>query len=127
MNDPLPATGNALEALAALAKDKFGEIDKQLGLKDKIEEGARVVVSDIDDGAAVAEEIRSAGGEAIANTQWSVLTPGGDSIKESIGAFPSVILAEGDYIAVARHDGKTYQQTFRVHSGRDSEIEVLAH
>lgn len=70
--------------------------------------------------------VNSAGGEAIANTQWSVLTPGGDSIKESIGAFPSVILAEGDYIAVARHDGKTYQQTFRVHSGRDSEIEVLA-
>ena len=28
------------------------------------------------------------GGEAIANTAWSVLTPGGDVIKESIGAFP---------------------------------------
>jgi len=26
------------------AKEKFGEIDKQLGLKEKIEEGARVVV-----------------------------------------------------------------------------------
>ncbi len=67
-----------------------------------------------------------AGGEAIANTQWSVLTPGGDSIKESIGAFPSVVLAEGEYVAVARHDGRTYQNTFRVDSGRDREIEVLA-
>src|SRR6185437_1964453 len=28
------------------------------------------------------------GGEALANTAWSVLTPGGDTIKESIGAFP---------------------------------------
>ena len=27
------------------------------------------------------------GGEALANTHWSVLTPGGDVIKESIGAF----------------------------------------
>src|SRR5437763_5834440 len=36
------------------------------------------------------------GGEALANTAWSVLTPGGDVIKESIGAFPRVILAEGD-------------------------------
>jgi hypothetical protein len=35
------------------------------------------------------------GGEALANTAWSVLTPGGDVIKESIGAFPRVILAEG--------------------------------
>ena len=39
------------------------------------------------------------GGEARANTQWSVLTPGGDVIKESIGAFPRVILAEGEYRA----------------------------
>jgi hypothetical protein len=70
--------------------------------------------------------VNAAGGEAIANTQWSVLTPGGDSIKESIGAFPSVVLAEGEYLAVARHDGKTYQSTFRVQSGRDREIEVLA-
>lgn len=70
--------------------------------------------------------VSAAGGEAIANTQWSVLTPGGDSIKESIGAFPSVVLAEGEYVAVARHDGQTYQNTFRVDSGRDREIEVLA-
>jgi hypothetical protein len=70
--------------------------------------------------------VSARGGEAIANTQWSVLTPGGDSIKESIGAFPTVVLAEGDYVAVARHDGRTYQETFRVQSGRDREIEVLA-
>ena len=44
------------------------------------------------------------GGEARANTQWSVLTPGGDVVKESIGAFPRVILAEGEYRAVARND-----------------------
>lgn len=70
--------------------------------------------------------VNTRGGEAIANTQWSVLTPGGDSIKESIGAFPSVVLSEGEYVAVARHDGRTYQETFRVQSGRDREIEVLA-
>jgi hypothetical protein len=70
--------------------------------------------------------VNTRGGEAIANTQWSVLTPGGDSIKESIGAFPSVVLSEGEYVAVARHDGRTYQENFRVQSGRDREIEVLA-
>ena len=32
------------------AKEKFEEIDKQLGLKDKIEEGAKVIVADIDPG-----------------------------------------------------------------------------
>ena len=31
------------------------------------------------------------GGEALANTAWSVITPGGDVSKESIGAFPSSV------------------------------------
>src|SRR5215470_4578331 len=38
--------------------------------------------------------VAQAGGEALANTQWSVLTPGGDVVKEAIGAFPKVVLAE---------------------------------
>jgi hypothetical protein len=66
------------------------------------------------------------GGEARADTQWSVLTPGGDVVKESIGAFPRVILSEGDYRAIARNDDKTYERTFRVVTGVDTEIEVLA-
>ena len=68
------------------------------------------------------------GGEALANTAWSVLTPGGDVVKESIGAFPRVILAEGEYRAVARNDDreKPYERTFRVVTGVDTEVEVLA-
>ena len=66
------------------------------------------------------------GGEALANTAWSVLTPGGDVIKESIGAFPVVILAEGDYVAIARNEGKVYNREFKVEAGVDREIEVLA-
>jgi hypothetical protein len=66
------------------------------------------------------------GGEAIANTAWSVLTPGGDVIKESIGAFPTVVLAEGDYVAIARNEGKVFNREFKVEPGFDREIELLA-
>jgi hypothetical protein len=66
------------------------------------------------------------GGEARANTQWTVLTPGGDVIKESSGAFPRVILAEGEYRAIARNDGRMYERAFRVFTGVDVEVEVLA-
>jgi hypothetical protein len=66
------------------------------------------------------------GGEALANTAWSVLTPGGDVVKESIGAFPRVILAEGDYRVIARNEGRMFERTFKVSSGVDGEIEVLA-
>jgi hypothetical protein len=66
------------------------------------------------------------GGEAIANTAWSVLTPGGDVIKESIGAFPRVILTEGEYRAIARNEGKVYERGFKVVTGVDGDVEVLA-
>jgi hypothetical protein len=66
------------------------------------------------------------GGEALANTAWSVLTPGGDVIKESIGAFPRVILAVGEYRAIARNEGKIYQRDFNVAAGVDGDVEVLA-
>jgi hypothetical protein len=64
------------------------------------------------------------GGEALANTAWSVLTPGGDVIKESIGAFPRVILAEGEYRAIARNEGRVYEREFTVVTGVDGDVEV---
>jgi hypothetical protein len=70
--------------------------------------------------------VNERGGEARANTQWSVLTPGGDAVKESTGAFPRVILAEGEYRAVARNENRTYEREFRVIAGVDGEIEVLS-
>jgi hypothetical protein len=66
------------------------------------------------------------GGEALANTSFTVLTPGGDVIREMIGAFPSLPLAEGEYVVIARRDGKTHQATFVVQSARDRDVEVLA-
>ena len=70
--------------------------------------------------------VSTAGGEALANTAWSVMTPSGDVIKESIGAFPRYILAEGDYRAIARNEGKVYERGFKVITGVDGEIEVMA-
>jgi hypothetical protein len=69
--------------------------------------------------------VNEKGGEAIADTQWSVLSSSGDVIKESIGAFPHVILAEGDYRVVARNDNKSFEREFKVITGVDGEVEVL--
>jgi hypothetical protein len=65
------------------------------------------------------------GGEAIADTAWSILTASGDSVSESVGAFPVVILAEGKYTVVARHKDKIYQRDFTVTPGRNVDVEVL--
>jgi hypothetical protein len=67
------------------------------------------------------------GGDALANTAWSVITPAGDVIKESIGAFPRVVLSEGEYRAIAKNEGKVFERPFNVVNGVDGEIEVIAH
>jgi hypothetical protein len=66
------------------------------------------------------------GGEAIANTAWSVVTPSGESIADFVGAFPSVVLAAGEYTAIAKHEGKMYERNFTVEPGLNHDIEVIA-
>lgn len=66
------------------------------------------------------------GGERIDTAAWTVLTPGGDVIKESIGAFPDMVLQEGEYLAIARHEGRVFNKRFQVEAGKDAEIEVVA-
>ncbi|MDO9417091.1 hypothetical protein [Pararhizobium sp.] len=65
------------------------------------------------------------GGEAIADTAWSILTAAGDVVSESVGAFPTIVLAEGDYSAVARNKDKIYQRDFKVAAGVNTDIEVI--
>lgn len=67
------------------------------------------------------------GGEALADTEWAVVSPAGDVIAETKGAFPRVILAEGEYRVIARKDNKVYPpHEIKVVAGVDGEIEVLA-
>ena len=68
--------------------------------------------------------VEDAGGEALANTQWTVLTPAGDILHNSVGAFPSIILAEGTYTAFARHGDQNYTRDFEVKAGIDRDVEV---
>jgi hypothetical protein len=36
------------------------------------------------------------------------------------------VLAEGDYRAIARNDGRVYERDFKVITGVDGDVEVLA-
>ena len=69
--------------------------------------------------------VSQAGSEAIANTAWTVLTPGGDVIREELSAFPTMVLAEGTYTAIARNDGKTYTGDFKVSGTAPLDVEIL--
>src|SRR5690606_2235988 len=65
------------------------------------------------------------GGEAIADTAWSVLTAAGDIVNESVSAFSTMVLAEGDYLAVARNKDRIYQRAFTVKTAGNTDIEVM--
>ena len=70
--------------------------------------------------------VNEAGGEALTNTSWMVLTPAGDAVTESVGAFPTIVLAEGDYALVAKNQDRIFTRNFTVQAGFDREIEVVA-
>jgi hypothetical protein len=66
------------------------------------------------------------GGEALADTQWTIATPQGASVKESVGAFPTHLLAPGTYVAIARNAGRLFRRDFVVRLGEVLQVEVLA-
>ena len=69
--------------------------------------------------------VREAGGEALADTAWSVINPSGEVIKESVGAFASMVLAEGDYTVIAKNKDKLFQRDFKVVAGKNQDVEVF--
>lgn len=70
--------------------------------------------------------VRQEGGDAVADTAWSILTENGEVIRESNSTFPSMVLAEGNYTAIARHNDAVYSEDFLVRSGFNKDVEVLA-
>jgi len=69
--------------------------------------------------------VQNSGGEALADTKWSILTTTGDVLKEVAGALPTHILAAGDYAVVANHNGESYMTKFKVTAGEAKQIEVV--
>lgn len=65
------------------------------------------------------------GGEAIADVEWTIKTPDGATVFTERGAFPSTVLAEGDYLILAKQGDKVYNREVQIISGGSREIEVL--
>ena len=65
------------------------------------------------------------GGDAVADTHWTVQTLTGEIVKESVGALPTHVLAPGTYAAVARKGGKAYRRDFLVRHGETVQVEVI--
>ena len=69
--------------------------------------------------------VSEAGGEAIADVEWTVKTADGATVFTELGAFPSTVLAEGDYLVLAKQGTQVFNREFQVQPGATREIEVL--
>jgi hypothetical protein len=70
--------------------------------------------------------VREPGGEAIADTSWSVVTASGDTVRDIVGAYAPMVLAEGEYTVIAKNRDKLYQRELKVESGHNEEVELIA-
>jgi hypothetical protein len=70
--------------------------------------------------------VREAGGEAIADTSWSVVTQSGDTVRDIVGAYAPMVLAEGEYTVIAKNRDKLYQRELKVEAGHNQEVELIA-
>ncbi len=106
---------------------RYGSVNAVVRADIRIEPGKLTEATVYHSAASVTLKlVKEEGGEALANTSWSVLTPGGDVVVEANGAFPSFVLAAGEYQVVARNNSQIYTRNFMVETGRDREVEVLA-
>jgi hypothetical protein len=80
---------------------------------------------DHDAGKVTFRLVQRSGGEAVADTRWTIYNASGEVIKESAGAFPTHILAAGEYRVAAQHGERQYAGGFSVASGDTKLVEVL--
>jgi hypothetical protein len=126
MDDVKPNTLVGLSAGTYHVVSEYGEVNAVIRADIQVEAG-KVTEATIQHRAAkiTFKLVSDAGGEAIADTAWSILTSAGDIVGESVSAFPTMVLAEGRYTAVARNKDKIYQRDFTVAAGMNTDVEVL--
>lgn len=122
-----PGTVVRLNSGAYHIVSTYGEVNAIMRTDVRVEAGV-ITEATLQHRAAdvVLKLVSEAGGEALADTAWSVFTQSGELLYESVGAYAPVVLAEGTYSAVAKHRERIFEREIAVESGKNGEIEVIA-
>jgi len=105
----------------------FGAVNAVVRADLRVEPGQMTEATLYHRAAQVAFKLVSeAGGEAIADVEWTIKSMDGQTVFTNIGAFPSTVLAEGEYTLLAKRGQDVFNRQFQVQPGQPSEIEVLA-
>ncbi len=104
----------------------YGDANSAISTDIVIEPG-KITEAEIDHdaGKVTLKLVQRKGGEAAADTRWTIYNANGEVIKESAGAFPTHILAAGEYRVAAQHGDRQYAGAFSVVAGDSKLVEVL--
>lgn len=104
----------------------FGEVNAKVISEINLESGKLMDASVLHKAGYVDLRLLAPTGNEVPDATWSILTPGGDVVSESLGQIRDLVLAEGEYVAVARFNDRNYQQNFNVESGKKTAVDVAA-
>ncbi|MGH6734873.1 MAG: vWA domain-containing protein [Methyloceanibacter sp.] len=103
----------------------YGDANANVGVDVTVEPGRITEATIKHTGAKITFRlVQILGGEALADTKWTILTSAGDPVKTAAGALPTHILAAGSYAVVADHGGQSYTRKFSIEPGAAKQIEV---
>ena len=123
--DAKPRSVIRLNAGAYHVVSLYGDANASVGVDVTVEPGRVTEATIKHNGAKITFRlVQSLGGEALANTKWTILTSAGDTVKSNAGALPTHILAAGSYAVLADHGDLSYTRKFSVEPGDDKQIEV---
>ena len=123
--DAKPRTIIRLNAGVYHIQSLYGDANAVVGVDVTVEPGKVTQATIKHSGAKITFRlVQALGGEALADTKWTILTSAGDTVKSNAGALPTHILAAGNYAVVADHDGNSYTRRFSIEPGGDRQIEV---
>jgi len=103
----------------------YGEVNATIRADIRVEAG-KTTTAKVEHRAAqvTLNLVRGEGGFPLADTAWSVLGPSGEIIAENVGAFPTMILAAGDYTVLAKNKTRIFQRDITIRPGRDIVVKV---
>ena len=105
---------------------KFGEVNAVVRADLRVEAGQLTDATLYQQASQVSFRLVSeAGGEAIADVEWTVKTADGATVFSELGAFPATVLATGEYLVLAKQRDTVFNRQFEVQAGAAKEIEVL--
>lgn len=104
----------------------YGDANSVISADVVVEPGKITEASiDHDAGKVTLKLVQRSGGEAVADTRWTIYSSNGEVVKESAGAFPTHILAAGEYRVAAQHADRQYARGFSIGAGDNKLVEVL--